>query len=105
MRQFTEKQRRILSNALLYVGCTGAFLTSVTLFAFIFYYSCARPQIPRPDLGWTVELPWARAYGSAEEREHLYSLHWWGIGFVFPAGAGVLLRKKWHLDRETSRKR
>ena len=105
MRQLTERQRRIVSNVLLYVGCAGALLTFWTSFALIFYYSYVRPQIPRPDLGWTVQLPWAKAYGSAEERERLYSLHWWGIAFVFPAGVGVLLRKKWQLDREPWLKR
>src|SRR2546428_13838775 len=98
MRWLTERQRRILSNALLYVGFTGALLTFVTSFALIFYYSSARPLIPRPDLGWTVELPWARTYGSWQERERLISMHWWNIAFVFPAGAGMLLRKKWQLD-------
>src|SRR5579864_4056121 len=99
MRRLTERQRWILSNALLYVGFIGALLTFVTSFALIIYYSYARPQIPRPDLGLTVRLPWTWAYGSWQERERLVSLHWWNIAFVFPAGAGMLLRKKWQLDR------
>jgi hypothetical protein len=70
-----EKYRRILANALFFVGGVGALLTNATGFALILYYSIARPTTPRPELSWIVVLPWARTYGSVEEVARLYSLH------------------------------
>jgi hypothetical protein len=91
MSQPKGKYRRILSNALFFVGFVGALLTNATSFALIFYYSIARPVTARPELRWIVRLPWLKTYGTFEEVTRMYWLHLLGIAFALLCFSGWAL--------------
>jgi len=86
-----RKYRRILSNMLFFVGFVGGLLTNATSFALILYFSVARHVTARPELRWTVRLPWAETYGTVEEVTRMYWLHMLGIAFTMLCFSGWAL--------------
>jgi hypothetical protein len=87
-----QKFWRFLSKALKIVGAvcyTGLFCGYLFL---IFHWRSVRPYSPRPDLGWTVRLPWCLgAYGTAHEAHLLNAIFdWLTVPFMMCA-AGIAI--------------
>lgn len=75
----TAKKWRVLSRVLKVIGVVGCVVTFGYLMFQITYYSATRPRAPQAERGWTVGLTWTHppSYGTAQEENHLFWLHWW----------------------------
>ena len=79
-----QKLWKFLSKACKLIGALAFFGLFSTQIYLIEHWRDTRPDTPRPDLGWTVRLPWGLgAYGTAGEAYFLNACSFWcGVAFI-----------------------